>query len=306
MNPEIIKLTNQKSNKQIKKNGWKPLPPKLKRIDLSYNADLTSLEGIGHMPCLESVNCCSCGLTRLDEDLTQLKALTTLNLRKNKIENLSDVTNTFRALESVTNIDLSRNEFAAKDEREGKGVYYLAMLDLSQGRLKMLDDREILEKDYKRYDSLRSEIQCEELVANLNVECADKTTKMSMLLENLASRHRLEEEVLREAVRGATIAENVKYAEYTTFVNKQLRELKIKEKMTFATVGDIKTHLEQMKEGAPVYVQQQSSSLTPAPEYGQPQQQQQQQRQQQQHQEEEDEEEASAKSFVTLPPENNI
>ena len=75
-NPEIKKLTNEESNKHIKKNGWKPLPPKLKHLNASHNADLTSLEGVGHMPHLEHLDCSSCGLSRLDEDLEQLKVLT--------------------------------------------------------------------------------------------------------------------------------------------------------------------------------------------------------------------------------------
>lgn len=260
-NNEIIQLTNETSNEEVKKNGWKPLPPSLKRLDVSFNSNLTSLEGVGHMPCLEYLDCSSCGVTRLHEELSQLPALTYLNLRKNKISHLSDVTNTFSTLTSLTCVDFSRNEFVAKDEKEGRGVYYLAMLELSQGRLKMLDDRKIIDKDYKRYIALKSEIQCEELVANLNVECCDKNAQMSSLLENLSSRHRLEEEVLREAIRGATIAENKKYTAYTTFVNEQLRELKIKEKMSSETVGEIQNKVEQMKKGSPLYIQPESTIL---------------------------------------------
>jgi hypothetical protein len=60
----------------------------------------------------------------------------------------------------------------------------------------------------------------------------------------------LEEEVLREAIRNASIAEKRKYTEYATFVNEQLRELKIRENISFTTALEIQLTLEQKKEAA--------------------------------------------------------
>jgi len=255
MNPEINKLMNE--SKKVKKRGWKPLPPKLKHLDVSRNPGLTSLHGIEGVGHLTSLDCSSCSVTKLEEGLGQLKKLTKLSVRNNKIDLLSDITTVFPSMSSLTSIDFSGNEFIAKDEKDGKGEYYMAMLELSQGRLKMLDDRKVFDNDYKRYDALKSEIQCEEIVANLNVECNENMQKMKSLLDNLTSRHRLEEEVLRDAIRGATITEEKKCKEYTSFVNEKLRELKIKENVSPAAVIDIQRDIAGMKEGAPQYVQQQ-------------------------------------------------
>jgi hypothetical protein len=262
-NPEIKKIMNEEQSKKIREKGeWPPLPPGLKHLDVSHNAHLCSLQGLEHLPLLETLDCSSCHIPRLEQDLGLLKNLSSLIMRNNNIATLSDVTTVFPTIPSLTNIDLTGNEFVSRDEEEGKGIYYLAMLELGQGRLKKLDNRNILEKDYKRYDSLKSEIQCEELVANLNVECTENTIKMDAMLNNVASRHRLQEEVLREAIRSATLAEQKKFGEYTTFVNEKLRELKIREKMSSESVDEIQQSLQQMKEIAPVYVQAQSPPTT--------------------------------------------
>lgn len=234
---------------------WSSLPPLLRVLDVSYNADMCSLLGVAGTPCLTHLDCSACSVTKLEEDLSHLVQLTTLKMRRNKIVHLSDVTGVFPSLTSLTSIDLSENEFVEEDGRSGKGVYHLAMLQLSEGRLKMLDDRKILEKDYKRFDALKSEVRCEELVANLNVECTDKMQKMQSILDNLAARHRLEEEVLREAIRSATATEKQRCGEYTSFVNEQLRALKMKEDVTQATAMGLRASVEAMKEGAPQYVQ---------------------------------------------------
>jgi hypothetical protein len=254
LNPEITKLLGDEKYKKVKKKGWKSLPPKLKHLDVSHNPGLTSLDEIGTLRHLNTLDCSMCSLTQLGEDLSQLKKLTSINARRNRIAHLCDVTAVFPYLTCLTSIDLSGNEFIENDEKEGKGKYFMAMLESSQGRLQMLDGSKILDKDYKRYEGLKSEIHCEELVAKLNVECTDNMQKMSSILDNLASRHRLEEEVLREAIRGATMTEEKKYKEYSSFVNERLRELKLSESISPAAVLDIQKDVAAMKDSGPQYV----------------------------------------------------
>ena len=257
MDPEIKKLLHErKRTKKTVTDNWNPLPPNLKRLDLSFNAHLSSLNGVESMKQLEHIDCSCCSITKLDEGLVELKNLESLVLRKNKIARLSDVTDIFPKLTTLTCINLSGNEFVQHDEIEGKGVYHLSMLDLCQGRLKYLDDRKILETDYKRYDSLKSEIQCEDILAKLQVECSENTQKMKAILDNLAARHRLEEDILRETIRNAAKAEETKYNEYTTFVNEKLREYKIKEQMSTEAVSDIVRNVDKKKSEAPVYVKE--------------------------------------------------
>lgn len=252
LNPSLMAIMREHERSQIKGRNLKPLPPLLRTLDVSFNP-LDSLKGIEHCNLLETVDCSACLLAALEPELSQLKELTALRARKNKIANVADVTAGFAPLTSLTHIDLSGNPFVAKDEQEGKGTYYLAMLELSKGRLKVLDDRNILEKDYKRYESLKSQIQCEELVAQLNVECSDTTLKLGALLDSLSSRHRQEEEVLRGAIRTATMAEKNRCSEYTNFVNQRLRDLKVKEQMSADTVGLIASQVQQMKSDAVNY-----------------------------------------------------
>lgn len=223
------------------------LPPKLTYLNVSYNPKMSSMNGIEVLQHLTALDCSACSFDCLDLGLSQLKQLSTVSYRSNYIAKMGTVLRVVKSLPSLTSLDLSNNPFIEKDEKQGKGVYYLAMLELTKGRLKDLDNRKILEKDYRRYDSLKSEVQCEELVANLNVECSDKLHHMESILNNLSSRHRLEEEVLRGAIRHASGFEKKKYSEFTAYVNEKLRDLRAKEKISSATMEEIRDHIGKMK-----------------------------------------------------------
>ena len=193
---------------------------------------------------LRYLNCSHCALFD-PSSVASCTKLGTLLLDNNAIEDVKLIRLALKKLCKLKEINLSANPFQTSERNKARDLYFIMILDTVPSTLNCVDYRYVYPSDYERLSHLKSEIEAEQLVSAMSTQTADKISSMTRTHENLAARHRLEENLLYSAIQAGSKRETEELQACISFVKTRVHDKKIKNDgvLTAQDVTDITKEL---------------------------------------------------------------